>query len=249
MNRKKILVIEDQADIRDIIRFYLEGEGYEVIETDKGDDVIRIIEKEKPDLITLDIMLPGIDGFELLRIIKCDPRPEVSKVPIIMLSVLAKDDNKYQHGFADFISKPFEKHQLITSVKQILAGTEKEIKAPSKILVVDDDPDIVEVITFYLDNIGYKTTEAFNGQEAINKANDEKPDLIILDVEMPRLNGFEVIKILKGDEKTASIPIIVLTGVRLSEEDRQSGLKLGASKFMTKPFNSITLINDIKELL
>jgi len=249
MERKKILIVEDQADIRDIIRFYLEEEDYVVIETDRGEDVVKIMETEKPDLVTLDIMLPGVDGFELLRIIKCDPRPEISGVPIIMLSVLAKDANKYQHGFAEFISKPFEKYELIDAVQRILTAVEKEKQLSKKILVADDDSDIVEIITFYLKNMGYESIKAFNGQEAITKAKEEKPDLIILDIKMPKLNGFEVIKILKKDKDVWSIPIIVLTGTYISEEDRKHGLTLGASKFITKPFDSMALINDIKEVL
>ena len=249
MSGKKILVVEDQTDIRDIIRFYLEQEGYQVIETDKGEDVIKIIEEQKPDLITLDIMLPGIDGFELLRIIKCDPRPEISKVPIIILSVCAQDKNKYQHGFADFISKPFEKYELTNAVEKILAELEKEKTLSKKILVADDEADIVEIITFYLKNMGYESIKAFDGQETITKAKEQKPDLIILDIGMPKLNGFEVIKSLKEDKKVSSIPIIVLTGTYFSEADRKHGLKIGAAKYITKPFDSIVLINDIKELL
>lgn len=249
MSRKKILIVEDHVDIRDIIRFYLEAEGYNVIETSRGEDVVRIIEKEKPDLVTLDIMLPGINGFELLRIIKCDPRPEISKIPVIVLSVLAKDKNKYQHGFAEFISKPFEKYELIDSVKRVLASIEKEKQLSRKILVVDDEPDIVEIIAFYLKNMGYESIKAFDGKEAIEKAKNEKPDLIILDIQMPKVSGFEVIKILKKDNEASCIPIIVLTGTHISEEDKKHGLRLGASKYLTKPFDSMTLIKDIKELL
>jgi DNA-binding response OmpR family regulator len=249
MERKKILIVEDQEDIRDIIRFYLESEGYDVIQTDRGEDVIRMMESEKPDLITLDVMLPGIDGFELLRIIKCDPRPEISEIPVIIVSVLARDTNKYQHGFADFISKPFEKYELIDAVKRVLAEVEKDKELSKRILVVDDEEDIVNIITFYLKNLGYESITASNGEEAIAKAKQEKPDLIILDVQMPKLNGFEVIKILKQDENLWSIPIIILTGTHISEEDRKHGLKLGASKYITKPFDSMALVNDIKELL
>lgn len=243
--KKKILVVDDEKDIREIIRFYLEEDGYEVLEAECGKDAIRLAKELSPDLITLDIMMPGMDGFEVGRVLKDEPRTK--SIPIIILSVL-EDRRDYRLGIADYISKPFSKEELLRSVKAILGRMKKE-GGSNIILVVDDEPDIVDIIRFYLEEKGYEVKCAYDGLEALTKVKEVKPSLVILDIKMPGIDGYEVIRRLKKDENFKLIPVIVLTGTKISEKDREFGLRLGATKYLTKPFTPKELIKEIEKLL
>lgn len=244
MLTKKVLIVDDEADIREIIKFYLEEEGFNILEAKSGNEAIMLAKTYSPDLITLDIILPGIDGFEVISILKKDEKTK--DIPIIIISIL-QDEKKYRPLIADYICKPFEKKELLDSIARVLKVLEgKTIK---KVLVVDDDPDVVDIIKTMLLELNYYICDAFNGIEALKKTEEERPDLIILDLKMPRLNGFEVIKKLKKDKRFLHIPIIILTATRITPKDKEYGLTLGASKYLTKPFDPRELVKEIKEVL
>lgn len=117
-----------------------------------------------------------------------------------------------------------------------------------KILKVDDEPDLLDVLNIYLKGAGYKTCEALNGREAIAKARAESPDLIILDILMPEVDGFTVMRELKRDEVTARIPVMVLTA-KTAEGDREKARKLGAVRYVCKPFTEEKLLREVKRAL
>ena len=247
MDNQKILIIEDDPDIRDIIRFYLTEEGFEVIESPDARQVVELVRKHKPCLITLDIKLPGIDGPAAIGLIK--KVPEIASIPILVISVIAKDPKVQKLTAQGFIAKPFEKDELITAVKKILANPSSQKARPQKILIVDDEPDVVDIISGQLEQRGFIPLKAFNGKEAIEKATKEKPDLIVLDIRMPKIDGFQLINILHKDKEVWSIPIIVLSGANISEEQKQQNKELGVKKFLTKPFEPEKLIAEIRGAL
>ncbi|MCU0640540.1 MAG: response regulator [Candidatus Margulisbacteria bacterium] len=117
-----------------------------------------------------------------------------------------------------------------------------------KILVVDDEPDVASLLTLMLKAQGYTVVTASDGQEALEKARSENPDLILLDVMLPRMDGYKVARMLKFDEKYSQIPIIMLTA-KIQERDRQTGLEMGANDYLTKPFDTTALLDKIKVLL
>ncbi len=238
--RKKILVIDDEADIRDIVRMYLGESGYDVIEASNGQEGILRAQNDRPDLIVLDIMMPGINGFEVAKHLKDDPN--TSNIPILILSVLAQD-SQYRHGILDYVSKPFKQDELVTKVKKFFDKVRD--KNAHSVLIVDDDPDIVDVIALCLKDNRIVSEKAYNGPEALEKAKTKKVHLVLLDINMPGMNGFEVIKHLKADPKTCELPIIVLTGTYLSESDKKHGITLGVSKYLTKPFSADELVKEI----
>jgi len=238
--RKKILIVDDEADIRDIVRMYLGEAGYDVIEASNGQEGILRAQNEHPDLIVLDIMMPGINGFEVAKHLKDDPN--TAKIPILILSVLAQD-SQYRHGILDYVSKPFKQEELVTKVKNFFDNLKD--KTTRTVLVVDDDPDIVDVIALCLKDSRIGSEKAYNGPEALQKAGAQKIDLVLLDINMPGMNGFEVIKHLKADKKTCDIPVIVLTGTYLTETDKKHGITLGVSKYLTKPFSADELVKEI----
>jgi len=117
-----------------------------------------------------------------------------------------------------------------------------------KILVVDDEPDVLALLTLMLKSQGYNVIAAVDGQEALEKARKETPDLILLDVMLPKMDGYKVARMLKFDENFSHIPIILLTA-KIQEKDRQTGLEMGANDYMTKPFDTALLISKVKETL
>lgn len=245
--KKKILVVDDERDIREIIKISLIDDGFKVLEAANGKTAIELAKKEKPDLITLDIMMPDVDGFQVAKTLK--ENPETKDIPIIILSVLSQDKKKYLQGIADYISKPFRPEELVKKIKSIIKKTALSAKT-KEILIVDDDPDVIDIITLSLsDNEGLKLVGAHNGIEALEKLKIFIPDLIIVDISMPKMNGFELIKHLKKEPDLSAIPIIVLTGTHISKQDKQHGLSLGATKYLTKPFTIDNLVKEIEETL
>ena len=244
--KKKILVIDDEQDIREIIKISLTDSGFQVLEAADGKTAIELARKEKPDLITLDIMMPGIDGFQVAKIIKQDPA--IADIPIIILSVLNQDKNKYVQGIVDYISKPFKPEELAAKIKEAIEKTGVSDKSRN-ILIVDDDPDVIDIITLSLKDKGFTLVGANNGLQALEKLKIFIPNLIIADIHMPKMNGFELIKHLKKEPRFNSIPIIVLTGTYISKKDKQHGLTLGATKYITKPFAIEVLVKEIEEII
>lgn len=238
---RKVLVVDDEADIRDIVKTYLEEEGCEVIEAENGNEAIVKAQKEQPDLIVLDIMMPGINGFEVAKHLKDDPNTK--DIPIIILSVLAQD-SQYRQGILDYISKPFRQEELLATVRKIFDNVDGKTKNKT-VLIVDDDPDIVDIISICLKENHLNVDKAYNGLEALEKVKVKRPDLILLDINMPGMNGFDVIKNLKTGPAFCDIPIVVLTGTYISEEDKNHGLTLGVAKYLTKPFSADDLVKEI----
>lgn len=117
-----------------------------------------------------------------------------------------------------------------------------------KVLVVDDEPDVLALLTLMLKSQGYNVITAIDGQEALEKARKEAPDLILLDVMLPKMDGYKVARMLKFDENFSHIPIILLTA-KIQEKDRQTGLEMGANDYMTKPFDTALLLSKVKETL
>jgi CheY-like chemotaxis protein len=240
--KKNILIIDDEADIREIVRLLLTDEGHEVLEAENGYEGILKAQRDQPDLIVLDIMMPGINGFEVAKHLKDDPNTQ--NIPIIILSVLAKD-SQYRQGILDYISKPFRQEELLNIVRKIFSKLDDKTTKKT-VLIVDDDPDIVDIIAICLKDNHILPEKAYNGNEALEKAHNKKFDLILLDINMPGMNGFEVIKRLKEDKATCDIPIVVLTGTCISEDDKKHGLILGVAKYLTKPFSADDLVKEIK---
>lgn len=244
---KKILVVDDERDIREIIRISLEDDGYQVLEAADGKTAIELAKREKPDLITLDIIMPNMDGFQVAKIIKEDPA--TADIPIIILSVLGEDKDKLTQGIADYISKPFKPNELVEKIKEAIEKTGLINNSSGNILIVDDDPDVIDIITLSLKDKNFTLVGANNGVEALEKLKIVIPNLIITDIHMPKMDGYELIKHLKKDPKFNTIPVIVLTGTYISKQDKEHGLTLGATKYLTKPFSIDTLVKEIEDIL
>jgi CheY-like chemotaxis protein len=169
-----------------------------------------------PDLVTLDINLPGIDGWEFLQGFR--KLPQFANIPVVIVSVIADRSRGLSLGANRVLQKPVGREELVQALHAM--GFPCSIAPPKTLLVIDDDPKVVQLLANYLTPAGFKVQSAFGGQQGIEVARRELPDLIVLDLMMPEVSGFDVVDALKLDPITASIPIIILTAQSFSARDR-----------------------------
>jgi PAS domain S-box-containing protein len=222
---KTILVVDDEANIRKFINYELSKRGHKIYEASCGKEAVDMARKYHPDLITLDITMPDINGFDVTVVLKNDP--ETKDIPILIITVIEDEKKAYRLGANDYLTKPISVDNLVSRVNRIL-GTNG-----ASILVVDDEPSITRSIEFELRKRGYNIQTAGNGKAALETIKINNPSLIILDLIMPEMDGYEVLKHLKGQENTKDIPIIILTAVDI-DEGRVKALSLGATEYINK---------------
>lgn len=239
---KLVEVVEDDANITTIVKMLLEEEGFSVIPAHTGKDALAIAREHKPDLITLDIYLPDVNGFDLLTQLHTDP--ETREIPVIILSVLIDKEKGFQLGAVDYLEKPIDTGKLRQTLHQISSALDG-LEGPMKIMVVDDDDSTIEFLRDALTIEGYGVIPVLNGTRALDVAKSDHPDLILLDLVMPEIGGLEVLRQLKSDPVTRQIPVLVLTG-KERMEDRDTSIRLGAEEFLTKPLELRDIITEIK---
>jgi len=238
---RHVLVVEDEPDIAELIRYHLEGNRYRVTTAARGEEALAKAHQEKPDLITLDIRLPDIDGFEVLQRLKSDEK--TADIPVVIVSIVPDREDGFRLGAVDYVVKPIDEGRLLSAVGAILPKEDL-------ILAVDDDRDTTGLIQEMLGRAGFTVKAANNGFEALAIARQEQPGLILLDLKMPGLDGYEVLKRLKQDGATQDIPVFVVTGSVTDEEiKRKKVLALGAARFLTKPFAIDDLVDEIRQVL
>ena len=222
---KKILVVDDEANIRRFLTHELEKKGYKVFEASNGKEALEQTRKYHPDLITLDIQMPDISGFDVTTVLKSDE--ETKDIPVLILSVVEDKNKAYKLGANDYLTKPIKKKELFTRINQLLTDNKK------KVLVVDDDKSLVKSVKYQLEHRGYLVHVAYDGKQALQMVEQERPDLILLDVVMPNMDGYEVIKALKSDSDTANIRIVLMTGIEI-DGGRVKALSVGATEYVHK---------------
>ena len=213
------LVVEDDDSAAELLRLQLEGTGFRVVRTAAADAALELAAIEVPDLLTLDIHLPGMDGWEFLERFKQQER--FAGVPVVIVSIVADKGRGLSLGASQVLQKPVSREEFSRALAAIgfSVGPDTE-KQQRTVLVVDDDPKAVQLLGAYLTPAGYRVLSAFGGQEGIDVARQQRPDLIVLDLMMPEVNGFEVVEALKGDTGTATIPIVIVTAKQITAEDR-----------------------------
>jgi CheY-like chemotaxis protein len=209
-------VVEDDDRSADLVRLLLEAEGFTVKRAASAEAALLLAPQQPLDLITLDIELPGIDGWEFLQRIR--GIGALAHVPVVIIAGTAESSLALTRGAAAVLQKPISRAQL----KSSLAGLGLN-PVPEKIytvLVVDDDPKAVEVIAAFLPATAYTVMRAHGGSEAIALATRLRPDLILLDLMMPEVSGFDVVRALQQNADTARIPILVITAKQITAMDR-----------------------------
>jgi PAS domain S-box-containing protein len=325
----KILLIEDEQDQLEMIKIRLEEKGYNVITTRNAENGIELAQEKQPDLILMDMVLPGIHGLEATK--KLKEMPETKEIPIVALTAMSIPDFKracFQEGICDFIRKPYEPAEILEKIeknrrkkhkrfdetkdpakkpeealteshisiqrsfrpkiekekekvkegiefirvktpvdeiglqlkKKITSGMDerkkKDIKEeyegkeiPKKILIVDDEPDLVKTLSVRLKSCGYQVIAATDAMSGIKQAQKERPDLILLDIMMPAGGGDTVFENLKKSHRTMLIPVILISAFLLPKKLEAKAIELGAEGSISKPFESKELIAKIKKML
>jgi len=215
-----ILVVEDNPLAANLMSTWLTEAGYKVEVATTGEDALSKAMALNPAAITLDILLPQMDGWRVLHRLK--EMSETEHIPIIVVSIVEDKSFGLALGAVDYMVKPVSRTELLDKIENLTKVTERQ----PRILVVDDNPADVSLIEEILNLDGYEVLKASGGVEGFNTACAEKPDLVILDLMMPDLDGFDVMRLFESDEATKNVPIILFTAKDLSQIDRKN---LGAN--------------------
>jgi len=211
------LVVEDDVKSAELIRVLLEAEGFKVLHATSAEAALVLAVQQPLSLITLDIVLPNMDGWEFLNRLK--QMPDLRRIPVVIISSPANRKKGLALGAAAVVQKPMSRDEFYELL--LAMGLFPVSKGHTlKVLVVDDDPKAVELIAVRIKDLASTVLRAYGGREAIDAARRELPDLIVLDLMMPEVNGFDVVAALNEHPDTARIPILVVTAKRITAEDR-----------------------------
>lgn len=216
--RRRILVVEDDPVAFAKLSAILEQESFVAIRARRGEDVTELVRRENPVLITLDLVLPGLDGWDVLRALKSNDATR--EIPIVIVTILENQELGLALGADDYFVKPIDTAAFVSSVNGLTSPDAVHGPSGIDVMVVDDEEEVFDLVTQMLVPLGYRVTGVTNGREAIMLARNRPPAVIVLDLLMPGMNGFEVAMTLQSDKATSRIPIIVLTGKELDAEDR-----------------------------
>ncbi len=209
MEKGTILVIDDDESVRQSLELYLSKVGYQVAVAATGKEGLDLAKKQQPDAITLDVMMPGMDGWEVLSKLKADP--DLAHIPVIMLTMIENQEMGYSLGAAEYLTKPVSRAQLIKVLRKY---REKPLCI---VMIVEDDRNNREIMAHSLQQVGWQIIEAENGKMALERLQQVKPNLILLDLMMSEMDGFELITYLRQHDAYSSIPLVVLTAMDISE--------------------------------
>lgn len=215
---RSVLVVEDDPSAARLLRAYLEPEGYRVRVAADGELALDEVRVEAPAAILLDVLLPGIDGWEVLRRLKADP--VLRDIPVVIVTIVDEKDVGLALGAVDYLVKPINRDALLASLGRLTFTTKVKTRTV-RILAVDDEPAALDALEKTLRPAGFEVLRAGSGKTGVDRARGERPDLVICDLVMPDLDGFGVVGELKSDPATADIPIIILTGHDLSAADKR----------------------------
>lgn len=244
-DKPTILVIEDDPKASEILAVYLNESGYNVVQSFDGQDAVTKAEELQPFAVTLDVMLPNKDGWSVLKELKNNPKTK--HIPVIMVSMVDDKELRFSLGAVDHFVKPINKKQLLDTLSRFRKSANKRFR-PYVVLVVDNDEKSVELVSGILESEGFGILKAFDGNEAIKLATQNLPDLIILDLMMPGVSGFDVVKELRKHPEARNIPTVILTCKELTREDKNR-LNGCIDRIMRKAdFDRHDLLNEIFKL-
>jgi CheY-like chemotaxis protein/signal transduction histidine kinase len=239
---RRVLVIDDDSKVRNLVRQYLQDLGYQVMVAENGQQGLEMARNMEPWAITLDVLMPEMDGWELLRRLK--DSPQTSSIPVVVISVTDDHTTAKTLGADGYVVKPIDRAQLLRELEQISAT-----RRAQRILAVDDDPTVLIYLENFLGERGYEVETASGGEEALAKLAADAPDVLILDLMMPGLDGFTVLEKMRQDPALEELPAIVLTAKDLSAGE-QAHLEQAARRTVIKGSMDIKrLLGEVAEAL
>lgn len=257
--RKKILVIEDEKILGEILLTKLNHEGYDAEWALDGEAGLQALREFKPDFVLLDIVMPKKNGYEVLEEMSKDEK--LRKIPVVVISNSGQPveiERILALGAKDYVVKAqFSPEEVLEKVRKYLDGNEKPDASASSsasrknvhVLVVEDDAFLSSLVAGQLVKEGYQVSAAHDGKEGWDAMQEKVPDLVLLDIIMPALSGFEVLKKMKADPKLKDVPVIIFSNL-VQEQEIEEGHQLGADDFLVKAkFTLREVLNKIQALL
>jgi CheY-like chemotaxis protein len=237
-----ILVIDDDATARELLSEHLKAEGFAVETAAGGVEGLKRAKELRPTAITLDVMMPDLDGWSVLAALRQDP--ELADIPVIMATIVDEHRRGIALGAAGYLTKPIDRERLHRLVSRFRASA-----PPTRVLLVEDDADQRERVRSWLAGTEWAVREAANGREALVDLRDGKPDVILLDLMMPEMDGFAVVAALQKEASWRDIPVIVVTARDLDAKDRER-LNSGVQSVLVKEtLRPADLVERIRRLL
>lgn len=253
--KANILIIEDEAILGELLLEKLTAEGYDAIWKVDGEEGIAAMREVRPDIVLLDIVMPKKDGYEVLEEMQADPA--LRDIPVIVISNSGQPveiEKIRMLGVKDYIVKAeFSPTEVLEKVAKWLAPAgasgEKQGISRANILIVEDDPFLSSITVSHLEGHGFSVSVATDGEQALASIEKDVPDLVLLDIVMPGINGFEVLKRIKADNRTKHVVVIMFSNLG-QEHEIEDAKKMGADAFLVKAkFTPREVLEKIQELL
>lgn len=235
-----ILVVDRDDDVAELIGTYLARHGYDVVKAHTADEALVAALRYKPEAITLDVILDEGDGFDLLHRLK--ESPDTANIPVVVLSIVCDEGRSCRMGAANYLEKPIDQGRLLAMIDDIVGSVSSPVA-----LVVDDDRDIVKLLSETLRRKGFAVAGAYDGAEAIAALEQRIPDIIVTDLKMPKMDGYELIQRVKTSDEWAHIPVVVMTAHRI-DPSRIRLLDL-AEHLLNKPITLEGIAREVEAVL
>jgi CheY-like chemotaxis protein len=243
--RPLALVIEDNDHAAELMRVQLEPEGFEIVRAASARHALELLTTRLPMVIILDLLLPDMDGWDLLALLKLPDAPS-AHIPVVSVSIGADVQKGYSLGASAVLQKPVSRVELLGAFDDAgMTGA----RPVTRVLIVDDDPKAVELLATYLQGPHYQVLRAHGGREGIAMARREQPDLIVLDLMMPEVSGFDVVEMLKDSQDTAAIPVVVVTAKTLTAQDKATLHGLVAAVLQKSTFDRGRFANEVRRAI
>jgi two-component system, cell cycle response regulator len=261
----RILVIEDNKENLELMTYLLNAFGYQVLTARDGQEGLEVVRRELPDLVLSDLQMPKIDGYELARVVRQDLR--LAKVPLVAVTAYAMRgdrDRVIAAGFDGYISKPINPEEFVGQVERFLGpgqyapaalwpSTEglPRPRAPYRatVLVVDNSTINLSLMTSTLEPFGYKVIAVTSAREGLILALENPPDLILSDLHLPEMSGYELLKAAKAEPSLRLVPFVIISSTIWEETDVNLGLSLGANRVILRPIEPDKLVAEVEACL
>jgi len=235
-------LVDDDAKVRDLMKRSLTRDGFHVELAHDGYSGVERARRLRPNIITLDVIMPGMDGWAVLNLLKADV--ELSPIPVVMVTIVNEQNMGFSLGAVEYVTKPIDWQRLRKLLHSYADG---HLDQP--VLIVEDNPQTRELLRRNLANQGWKTVEAENGRIALEKLQTISPALILLDLMMPEIDGFEFLEVLRQDVRWQALPVIVVTAREINDEDRNRLIGQVSQIIQKGRYNADDLIRQIRELI
>ena len=237
-----VLVIDNDPTARELISEYLRQAGFSVITATGGRDGLKLAKERHPIAITLDVTMPDLDGWTVLAALRGDP--QLSDIPVVIATILDERRQGMALGAVGYLTKPIDRDKLLKLIRQ-----HRTRAGPARVLIVEDDADQRQRVRMWLEPLQWLVSEAENGRVAIDQLKEIEPDVILLDLMMPEMDGFQFVAALQEHQAWSRIPVIVITARDLSAEDRRR-LNSGVQLILLKEsFNPSDLVDRVRQLV